>query len=221
MASRRSLLATVGGTASFLFCGCQEISGNRGEIGTTGHPTRRDTGGRNQATHQTDVSAPTETTGEQTDSIQTHTYPEEIPYRIIGYEGRLLSQAEESSKSVSIVASPSDADELNFQDAEWVWRGENLTTADLEQFVEGTEFGREYILMIHRQVSGSDARLIVRNIDRMTESHVRVDISVTEGSLTNRPRKTLMVQIPVGTASAPQSATVYFSTPYGDDVAGT
>lgn len=221
MASRRSLLATLSGTASFLLCGCQEISENRGEIETTGQPTRRATGGRNQATSRTDVSAPTETTGEQPGSIQNHTYPEEIPYRIIGYEGHLLSQTEESSKSVSIVASPSDADELNFQYDEWVWRGENLTTADLEQFVEGTEFGREYIFMIHRQVSGSDARLLVRNIDRMTESHVRVDVTVTEGSLTNRPRKTLLVQIPIGTVSAPQSATVYFSTPHGDDIAGT
>ncbi len=137
---------------------------------------------------------------------------------MIGYEGRLLSGTEEPSNNVTIVASQSDADGLEFQDDEWVWRGEDLTTADLEQFVEETRFGREYVLIVHRQVSGSDARLLVQNLDRMTESHVRINITVTEGTLANRPRKTILVRIPVGTAPAPESATVNFSTPHGDDV---
>ena len=141
-----------------------------------------------------------------------------IDFPTIGYEGRLLARTEEDSNSIRIVSSQSDAEGLEFRDEEWVWRGNDLTTADLEQFVEETEFTKEYILIVHRQVSGSDARMLIRDVDRMTESHVRLYITVTQGTLTNRPVKNLLVRIPVGGVPAPESAIVYFSTPHGDDV---
>ncbi|MFC4408571.1 hypothetical protein [Haloarchaeobius iranensis] len=219
MPSRRSLLAAVGSTVAVSLTGCQMLSGNGDGTATKRQTTGRATATTRQTTRRrTDTSTPTETDREAAESPGRPSDRDLVPYPIIGYQGSPLV-GDERSNAVAVVASQSDWDGLSLRDDEnWVWRGEHLRSTDIEEFIESTDFDREYVLVAQRRAPGSTAELLVTDIDRVTDSHVRADITVTDSTLTDIPLMVVLVRVPIGSAPAPDSATVYFSTPDGDDV---